>query len=56
MIDYHCHLLPGLDDGSRLMEQTIELCEQEVLWGFATVVCTPHINRRHHNTPASIRG
>lgn len=53
--DYHCHILPGLDDGAQTLEDSIYLCETLVRWGFTHANCTPHIAFRYRNTPKSIR-
>ncbi|MDY0290992.1 MAG: CpsB/CapC family capsule biosynthesis tyrosine phosphatase [Desulfuromonadaceae bacterium] len=42
MIDYHCHILPGLDDGSPNMEDAIEMARSLQKVGFTKVYCTPH--------------
>jgi protein-tyrosine phosphatase len=43
MIDYHCHLLPGLDDGSKTIEESISMARLLVKAGYSTVYCTPHL-------------
>jgi len=43
MIDYHCHLLPGLDDGSNTTEESISMARLLVKAGYSTVYCTPHL-------------
>ncbi len=42
MIDIHTHVLPGIDDGSRDLEETTELLTEEKAHGVTTVVATPH--------------
>ncbi len=42
MIDFHSHILPGIDDGSRNMEETARLLKMEHQQGVETVVATPH--------------
>lgn len=42
MIDLHCHILPGVDDGSKNMQETILLLKKAVSVGFDTVCVTPH--------------
>lgn len=54
-IDFHSHILPGLDDGARNMEDAIFLAEAMQRWGFERVTCTPHITSLHPNTPETIR-
>lgn len=42
MIDFHCHILPGIDDGSANMEESLRLARQSVEAGVTHVVATPH--------------
>jgi protein-tyrosine phosphatase len=42
MIDIHCHLLPGLDDGPSLMDVSLEMAEMAAAEGITHVVATPH--------------
>lgn len=47
MVDLHCHILPGLDDGPVAMEDAVELgCAAEAV-GVHTVAATPHIRDDH---------
>ena len=46
MIDTHCHLLPGVDDGPRRMEQSVALARELSGAGVHRVICTPHFSRR----------
>ena len=56
MIDIHCHLLPGIDDGPDTLEQSLELCRIAVADGITHAVVTPHIHPgRWENTRASIQ-
>jgi protein-tyrosine phosphatase len=41
-VDIHCHLLPGIDDGSQSWEQSLEMAAMAVGDGIATIVATPH--------------
>jgi protein-tyrosine phosphatase len=43
MIDWHCHLLPGLDDGPATMDESMEMAAALRKVGFASVYCTPHL-------------
>lgn len=54
MLDLHCHLLPGIDDGPRALDEAIAQARAHVAAGVATVVCTPHVSQSHRNTAASI--
>lgn len=43
MIDLHCHLLPGIDDGSKDLEMSLEMARIAIADGIETTACTPHI-------------
>lgn len=43
MIDLHCHILPGIDDGSRSLDMSLEMARMAVDDGIEVVACTPHI-------------
>lgn len=42
MIDWHCHVLPGMDDGSRDTDESLELIRMLAEQGIDTVIATPH--------------
>lgn len=42
MIDFHCHLLQGIDDGSRSVETSINILERSREQGVRTIIATPH--------------
>ena len=44
MIDIHTHILPGLDDGARDIEDSLEMAEIAVQSGVHTLVATSHAN------------
>ncbi|MBI2678563.1 MAG: exopolysaccharide biosynthesis protein [Candidatus Koribacter versatilis] len=44
MIDIHCHLLPGVDDGSKSWEMTRAMLRVAAGDGITHIVCTPHAN------------
>lgn len=43
MIDLHSHILPGVDDGSQSLEQSLEMARMAVADGTTVMACTPHI-------------
>lgn len=43
MIDLHCHLLPGIDDGAPDIETALEMARIAVGDGITVTACTPHI-------------
>ena len=40
--DIHCHLLPGVDDGVKTVEESINILKQAIQSGVKNVVFTPH--------------
>ena len=56
MIDLHCHILPGLDDGARDLETSLAMAQAFVADGVSIVACTPHIlPGLYHNSGPQIR-
>lgn len=49
IIDFHSHILPGIDDGSADVEESLALLSLEAEQGIAHVVATPHFYPRHDN-------
>lgn len=43
MIDFHCHILPGIDDGARSMEEAVDLCRIAVDNNIHKSIVTPHL-------------
>lgn len=50
IIEFHSHVLPGVDDGSSSVEESIEMLHMEKQQGIQHVVATPHFYA-HHDTP-----
>ena len=46
-VDLHSHLLPGLDDGARTMEETRRFARRLDAEGVRDVACTSHVKRAH---------
>jgi protein-tyrosine phosphatase len=44
MIDLHCHILSGMDDGAKTMEVSLGMLEMAIADGITHVVATPHSN------------
>lgn len=42
MIDLHCHILPGVDDGAQSLEESIGMCSIAQSEGITHIVATPH--------------
>ena len=45
MVDIHCHILPGVDDGARSIDESLGMLSKLAAVGVETVVATPHILR-----------
>jgi len=55
VIDLHCHLLPGVDDGPDSMAEALALCRHAVASGITHSVVTPHVHPgRYVNDAPSI--
>ncbi|NBX64039.1 MAG: hypothetical protein EBT66_03650 [Bacteroidetes bacterium] len=56
MLDFHNHLLPGIDDGSPDVETSMMLFQGMADLGFTDIICTPHIIAdTHPNNPETIQ-
>lgn len=49
MIDVHTHILPGIDDGSKSVEMSLEMLRILASQGVTTVVATPHFYATRNN-------
>ena len=54
VIDLHCHLLPGIDDGPTDMDGTLAMARAYAREGVTHVVATPHVSPDYPNTQAVI--
>ncbi len=55
MIDLHCHMLPGIDDGAPELAVALAMARMAAADGITTVACTPHIYPGlYENTAAGI--
>ncbi|MCF6330755.1 MAG: hypothetical protein L3I99_04330 [Sulfurimonas sp.] len=55
-VDLHSHLIPGIDDGSKTMEESIELIKRLKSFGYNKIITTPHIMmHRYPNSSANIK-
>jgi protein-tyrosine phosphatase len=46
-VDLHCHVLPGLDDGARDLDDAVAMAIQAQADGIAAICATPHIRHDH---------
>lgn len=49
MTDLHTHILPGMDDGAKTVEESLAMLRMEREQGVDTVVLTPHFYRDREN-------
>ena len=55
MIDLHCHMLPGIDDGAPDLAVSLAMARMAAADGITTIACTPHIYPGlYENTAAGI--
>lgn len=53
--DMHSHLITGMDDGVKSLEEAVSLIRQFSELGFSKLITTPHIQKAYHkNTPEKI--
>ncbi|MCI9039307.1 MAG: capsular biosynthesis protein [Clostridia bacterium] len=55
MIDVHCHILPGIDDGSRSIEESMEMIKEAYEAGFTNIISTSHYIEESYNVPKARR-
>ncbi len=55
MVDLHCHILPGLDDGAKTVEESLAMAESAIADGITHVVATPHANTEYSFDFARVR-
>lgn len=53
--DFHNHILPGLDDGAKNLDESLNLIEGFKSIGIQKIICTPHVMGDYYpNTPETI--
>jgi protein-tyrosine phosphatase len=55
MVDLHCHILAGVDDGPETIEISLAMAESAIADGITHVVATPHANGRYFFDYARVR-
>jgi len=48
MIDIHTHIVPFVDDGSKSLEDSIEMVKRDISFGVKTIIATPHHIRHRY--------
>jgi len=49
MIDIHCHILPGIDDGAKTIEDSLAMAKAAAEEGIHTIIATPHHKNNQFN-------
>jgi len=47
MVDLHCHILPGLDDGAKTIEDALAMAEDAIADGITHLAGTPHASSEY---------
>ena len=55
MVDVHCHILSGMDDGARSFEDSLAMAEAAIADGITHVVATPHCNDEYRFDFAAVQ-
>ncbi|WP_018341443.1 tyrosine-protein phosphatase [Cytophaga aurantiaca] len=56
-VDMHSHLIPKIDDGSKSLDESVELIKKLVEFGYKKIITSPHImGDFYKNTPEIILG
>ena len=55
VIDFHSHVLPGVDDGSASVAESISMLRLEVEQGIHHVVATPHFYARYDSPESFLK-
>jgi protein-tyrosine phosphatase len=56
MIDFHAHILPGIDDGAVTIDDSIAMATALADFGYKAVCCTPHCIKGYYDlTPKKVR-
>lgn len=55
MIDWHSHILPGMDDGSRDVDESLALLAMQKEQGISTVIATPHFYANNESVSSFLR-
>ncbi|MFL5934083.1 MAG: CpsB/CapC family capsule biosynthesis tyrosine phosphatase, partial [Gaiellaceae bacterium] len=54
MIDLHSHILPGVDDGARTVEESVEIARSAVEDGVEVLAATPHVRDDYATSAATM--
>ena len=54
MVDLHSHILPGLDDGARTFEESVEIVLNSARDGISVMAATPHVRDDYPTAAATM--
>lgn len=54
MIDIHCHILPGIDDGPKAIDESLAMLRMAAADGIRTIVATPHWGGPYEETSPTL--
>ena len=55
LVDLHCHILPGIDDGSESLEKSLALAQAAIADGVTHILATPHhLDNQYVNHKADV--
>jgi protein-tyrosine phosphatase len=55
MIDIHCHILPGIDDGPDALDDSLAMAEMAIADGITHVIGTPHADSTYQFVPELVK-
>ncbi len=55
MVDLHCHILSGMDDGAKTAEESLTMAEMAIADGITHVVATPHSSNEYRFDFAAVQ-
>jgi protein-tyrosine phosphatase len=55
MVDIHCHILSGLDDGAESLDMSLAMAEMAVEDGVTHIIATPHASPNHEFIPKLVK-
>lgn len=55
MIDFHTHILPGIDDGSKSVKESVSMLREEKRLGIDAIVATPHFYANQNDVSTFLR-
>jgi protein-tyrosine phosphatase len=55
MVDIHCHILSGLDDGAESLEMSLAMAEMGIADGVTHIIATPHASPNHEFIPELVK-